>query len=181
MAKRAKKRRTNAKQQRTAERSTNASTRRKSTSKRTTSDKGATTSQSDVAIPETASQSDVAIPETASQCDVAIPETASQCDLEIPKSASQCDLELPELVFDPLEDPFFYESPFPPEVVLDDAVEPPHAVYTPAMIARRRKLRTFVAMVVGVAAAIMLLGIGKTMLVDEGVAQLRSMTVPVSP
>lgn len=170
MAKRAKKRRTNRKQQRTAERSTSSSTRRKSTSKHTTSDKGAT-----------ASQRDVPIPETASQCDVAIPETASQSDLEIPETASQCDLEIPELVFDPLEDPFFYESPFPPEVVLDDAIEPPPAVYTPAMIARRRKLRTFVAMVVGVAAAIVLLGMGKTMLVDEGVAQQRSMTVPVSP
>jgi len=164
MAKRANKRRTNGKQQRTAERSTAstqrtiASTRRKTASKRTTSDTGKTASQSDVAIPETATQSVLTIPETTSQSDVAIP----------------------ELVFEPLEDPFFYESPFPPEVVLD-AVEPPPAVYTPAMIARRRKLRTFVAMVVGVAATIILMGLGKTMLVDESVTQQRSMTVPVSP
>ena len=175
MAKRANKRRTNGKQQRTAERSTastqrtNASTRRKTASKRTTSDTGKIASQSDLTIPETATQSVLTIPETATQSVLTIPETATQSDLAIP-----------ELVFEPLEDPFFYESPFPPEVVLD-AVEPPPAVYTPAMIARRRKLRTFVAMVVGVAATIILMGIGKTMLVDEGVTQQRSMTVPVSP
>lgn len=64
---------------------------------------------------------------------------------------------------DTLDDPFFYESPFPPEVELDPP-EPQVMVYTPDMLARRRKLRTFVAMVVGIAALITVAGLGQSYL-----------------
>ncbi len=78
-----------------------------------------------------------------------------------------------------LDDAFFYESPFPPEVVLDD-LEPKPLSYSPEMIARRRRLRTFVAMVVGVAAVILVMGWGKSRVAAD-TTQLRSTTVPVSP
>lgn len=78
-----------------------------------------------------------------------------------------------------LDDAFFYESPFPPEVALDD-LEPKPLPYSPEMIARRRRLRTFVAMVVGVAAVILVMGWGKSRGAVE-TTQPRSMTVPVSP
>jgi type VI protein secretion system component VasK len=80
-------------------------------------------------------------------------------------------------VEDALDDAFFYESPFPPEVVLE---EPKPLRYSAEMIARRRKLRTFVAMVVGVAAVILVMGWGKSRVAVE-TTQPRSMTVPVSP
>jgi hypothetical protein len=83
---------------------------------------------------------------------------------------------------DSLDDPFFYESPFPPEVTLEAPAAAPERC-SPELMARRRKLRTFVAMVVGLAATLTLAGLGKTWLEAQGHAgdQPRSMTVPVSP
>ena len=92
------------------------------------------------------------------------------------------DTQREELLEDPLDDPFFYESPFPPEVALEEAIpEPEPNICSPELMARRRKLRTFVAMVVGVAATITLAGLGKTWLMADSCPQPRSISVPVSP
>lgn len=90
----------------------------------------------------------------------------------------------PEPEPDLLDDPFFYESPFPPEVTLETSrfepePEPPRC--SPELMARRRKLRTFVALVVGAAFAFTLAGLGKSWLAEDDGAQPPSITVPVSP